>query len=318
MLPVATVNIKTNLIQASETVVDVAKQTSSPEKVSLAIKITNLARHIGSTSSKFLSDAKHLPAIGVMKLVTLGLVPLAVYDIGASIFSAHSGTANEKVDAALGVVAAVGTLGDTAATAAEGLMAVGIVATQALGWVTPLVIVSAVLEGVGMVLVSKSLAETHRFSKVFNQTAALEKPVEEYTLEDFSNARQLIETKSQEKSFVGKHFKTSADKLNSRLAAIETEAQAMLTSEDPTTVLEGKKKLQTTMQALSKRMTIKKWSNALSLLSGSIGFIALGILFTPFVPAGFALLALSGVLSLVNFFADKAVTSRFEKEIGIK
>lgn len=312
------INIREGVIHTGETIADVVKNISHPEKISLLVKVTNLARHIGSSSKKMLDNIKHLPTVGVMKLITLGLAPLAIYDIFVSVFSSIRASTNEKIDVALGVIATVGSLGDTAATTAEGLAGVGAVAIQTLGWLTPLAIVSAALEGVGMILITKSLIETHRFSTLFNEVAALDKPVEDYSLEDFSKARLLVEAKqAQEKTFIGKHFETNSEKLRNRLMAIENEVQEMLMSGDQQLIMEGKRKLQTTMQILSKRMSMKKWSNVLTLLAGAVSFVGLGLLFTPSSPAGFVLLAVSSVISLANFFAGKAITNRFEKDLEI-
>lgn len=310
--------IQNDLISTGETVVHVATNVFTTEKVSLGIKVANVVRYIGCASNKLLNNTKSLPTVGVLKLMNLGTVPLAIYEIGRSVFSAAKASLNEKVDAVLGIISTIGTLGDIASTTAQGLAAVGAVASKAIAWATPLAIASAAVEGVGLFLTIKSLIETHRFSKALKQTAALEKPVEEYSVEDFTKGRLLIIDKQNiEKSFTGKHLKTDSTKLNERLLQIESKAQEMIDSDNPQRVREGKQKLQTMMQSLSQRMTSKKWSNALTILSGIVGLVGLGVLFSPCPPAGFILLAISGVLSMVNFFYEKTRTARLEKSLGI-
>ena len=296
---------------------DVVKRTSDSEKITLAVKAVNLFRYIGCTSTHLLNNTKHLPMVGALKLVKLGEVPLTVHEMFSSFFSAKT-TINEKVDTGLSLVSDVGSLTDVATSTMEGLIAVGVVAKEAGKWITPVSIVVLAMEGIEMIFLTKSLIEMHRFSKIFTEASSLDKSLEEVTIENFTKIRELIlEKTSQEKSFISKHFKTDADKLNERLLVIESEAKTLFASESTEERLEGNHKVQTTIELLSKRMTVKKWSNALNLLIISISVIGFGLLFSPCPPIGFAFLAVSGVLSLLNFFLEKALTSEFEKELGI-
>lgn len=302
-----------------EVVVDTAKSITSKEQFLMTIKITSLVRHIGMTSKKMLDNARSLPVVGALKLAKFGLVPFGIYEIGMLIYSAQKVSISEKIDALLGVTAAVGSLGEITANIAEGLTAVGLVAAKAIAWATPLGLICAGIQVANMVLTAKSLAETHRFSKIFNQVARWDRPVEECLLEDYKKMRQLIEKEqTQEKSFIDKHFKTNGDHLIERLQAIESKAQLMLASANPLDISQAKNDLKRTMQALSKRMTTKKWSNALSLLIGAVSFIGVGLLFSPCPPAGFAVLALTSGMSIIQFFVEKMNTTQFEKELGIK
>ncbi|HEV8050953.1 MAG TPA: hypothetical protein VGP47_00545 [Parachlamydiaceae bacterium] len=307
-----------SLIQANQNISDVAKRTSNPEKLSLVVKIAKLVRYIGSTSEHLLNNLRGRPAVGVLKLMTLGLLPLTVYKLASGIFSVAKSSINEKIDALLGFIDSAGSLAEITAKTAEGLSAIGKVAANAVAWAAPLTIASAVLQSCGMILTAKSLSETHRFSIIFTQSAALDKTDLEYSLDDYKTAKQLIITnQTKEKSFVAKHFNADSKKMFVRLQEIEDLAVQLISSANPQFQLEGKQKLKITMQMLSDRLTSKKWSNSLSLLAGAVGNIGFAVVFSPCPAAGFILSAISGAVSLANFFRDKYRTIQFEKAIGI-
>lgn len=294
------------------------RDMSSSDAVSLSVRVAQLGRYIGSTSKKLLDNVKGHAFAGVLKLTTIATLPFSLYEIAESIYNIAKTTLNEKVDLVLATVSTIGGVLDVVSNIGEGLSAIGAVTATAVKWATPLNIAAVVIESVGMVLTTKSLIETYRFSVVFNEAARLDRSVEEYDIEDYRNARKVIsEAQSEEKSLIGKHFKTDADKLLSRLLAIETEASKMLVSGNPSEVIAGKRKLQMAMQALSGRMTAKEWSNGLSLLAGTVGIVGFGVLFSPCPPAGFALLAISSVMSIGNYFLDRYLTANFEKDLAI-
>lgn len=297
---------------------DVVKSTSHPEKISVAVKLAGVVRNIGNTSKEMLNNSKRLPVVGVLKLTAIALIPLTIYEIASSIFSVVKTSFNEKLDIALNVISNLGSLLDITGTIAEGLSAIKVVAKSAVHWAGPLGIVATVIESVGMALKTKNLIETERFSKIFKETAGLDLSDEEYSLENYKKARELVAEKhSQEKTFVSKHLSTDGEKLNERLLAIESEAKEFLASNNLEDVLKGKNKLKTTMQSLSQRMTTKKWSTGLSLLASTISIIGFGLLFSPLPPVGMAFLALSSILSIINLFMQKAQTKSFEKGLGI-
>lgn len=307
---------------AGQDVIDTLKSTSPSEKIKLTVKMATLARHIGSSSRRMLANARHLPVIGVLKLIKLPLIPLNLYAIGSS-FSSFSSkrklTTNEKFDKGLDVIASIGAVGDTAVSFAEGLKALGLVASHAIRWATPLVIVSAALEVAGLIALVKGMIETRRLSLLFQQIEGKKKPNETYTLEEFTQIRLMIAEKSrQEASFVSKHFKTQGAGLNRRLEEIEKKAQQLLSSGDEQQIMLGQRQLKTTMEALKGRIKTKQQSSALSLLTGVISLVAFALLFTPAGLVGYGLLAGSGAISLGNFFADKGKTKQFERELGLR
>lgn len=295
------------------------KSVTSSEFLNLTVRVGNLVRFIGSTSKQLLANARGLPVVGVIKLSGVLLFPLTILDTARSVVNFVKSTFNEKIDIVIGFVATVGAVIEVVANVAEGVSAIGLVTAKAVAWTTPLNIAAVVIEGVGMILSAKSLYESHRFSVLYENAASLSKSVEEYSFDDFNKARMLLEkNQSEEQSFIGKHFRTDSSKLMSRLKLIGGKAQLLILSGDHQKVMEGKLRLKTTMESLSQRMTAKKWSNALSILAASVGIVGFGVLFSPCPPAGFAVLAVSSVLSLINFFVDKHLTNRFEKELGIQ
>lgn len=303
---------------AGQSAVETLRATSSSEKAKLAVKVVTLARYIGSSSKKMLANARHMPVVGSLKLFKLPLIPLSLHAIGTSLTSKEKLTRNEKIDVGLDVVSDVGTVGDTVVTVAEGLHLLGAVTEHAIRWATPLVIVSAALEAAGIVQLIKSMLETRRFSQLFHQVTGMKSQAEEYTLGDFTQARLLIQKKShQEKSFVSKHFRTDGAKLNQRLEAIEEEVHRLLSSSDEQEILQGRRKLQTTMETLKGRIKAKQHSSALSILNGIVSLVAFALLFTPAGMVGYGVLAGSGIVSLGNLFVDRDKTRQFEKDLGL-
>lgn len=301
-----------------ELVVEAVRTTLHPEKFWLVSRMAALANYIGNTSRHMLANARNTHISGSLQLFSLGCVPIVIAGIASGLFSSLKTTVNEKIDIGLDIAASIGSLGEIAADTADGLAAVGAVASGAL-WTTPLAIASAVIQGLGMILTTKNLVETHRFSVLFHKESGLSKSLREYSLEDYTKIRQLIvERHEQEKSFVGKHFDTDGGKLVERLLAIETAAKAALSSGISKEVLRGKHMLKATMQKLANKMTDKKWSHSVSLLAGTVSYIGFGVLFSPLAPIGYGMLATSGVISLTNFFMDKFNGWRFEKLLGIE
>ena len=329
--------------QFNQELSDIAKRTTQPEKVSLAVKISKIARSSLNSLTYALQNFNPRPPSGIiqataigssaLKLCSIALLPATISKLAAGYLSEAKASVNEKIDIYLGRIEVIGTLGEIFSKMADGLTHISTALLAGIGFrasmltnfsnfvtaVTgPLSIACAVLQGGGMILTAKSLVETHRFSVIFNKSAALEKPLEDYALEDYAAGRQLIETnQAKEKSFVGKHFDTSGKKMIDRLHAIEAVAKQALSSANPKEVIEGKQQLQTTMQTLSGRLTSKKWSNVRSLVAGAIGNIGFGLTYSPCPPAGFALSGISGVMSIANFVYDKHRTGQFEANLGI-
>jgi len=313
------VNIQDQVGHTGREVVDTLKSTSPSEKVKLSIKAITLARYIGSSSKKMLANGRHLPVVGALKLMKLPLIPLSLHAIKSAFSSKNTLTGNEKIDRGLDVAASIGTVGDTVVSLGEGLKALGAVTSHAIWWATPLVVVSAVLEAAGLILLVKTMLETRRFSRLFEQASGSKKPNEVYTLEDFTRVRLMIEEKSQqEASFISKHLKTDGKRLNKRLEQIDQTVQRLLSSSDEQEVLKGQRQLQTTMETLKGRIKTKQQSAALSILTGVVSLVAFGLLFTPAGLVGYGLLAGSGAVSLGNFFNDKAKTRQFEQTLGLK
>jgi hypothetical protein len=294
------------------------KELSPSETITLSVSIAQIARYIGCTSKQMLDNIKGHAVTGALKLITVITLPFALYEIAESVYNFAKTTLNEKIDLVLATVSTIGGVLDIVGNIGEGLAEMGIIANHAVKWATPLSIAAVVIESMGMFLTTKSLIETYRFSVLFNEAAKIHRSIEEYDIEDYQKAREMIvKAQFEEKSFCGKHFRTDGDKLLDHLLAIETHAQKMLASENQEVVLEGKRKLQKTMHSLSGRMTSKKWCNGLSLLAGTVGIVGFGVLFSPCLPAGFILLAVSSVLSISSFFLDRYLTNCLENELGI-
>lgn len=287
------------------------------EHVSLSVKVASAARYAINCFKEALSKANESRFPNCMKLAVIAMLPFYLFDMVQAIKSIAGAKLLERIDAGLKIVANIGAIGDAISTVAEGLAAVGAVALKAIKWATPLFLVSLPFEAFGMVVTGKSLGETHRFKKLFDQETGLAKKLEEYSMEDFRRGLTLIDEKCKDqKQFIAKHFRTNEEKFADRLIDIETKAHALLDSGDEQQVLEGKKMLKTTMELLSKRMSAKIARDSVSLTIDTVGFVGVGLLFSPAVGVGFGVLALSGVASIGNYIADKVITKRFEKRLG--
>jgi hypothetical protein len=266
-----------------------------------------------------LDNTRNLPVVGALKLVGIGLLPLTIYEFAKGILSGFKSSLNEKIDAAFGAIVSLGSIGDVIADTAEGLSAVGAVEVSSVAWATPLAIASAVIQSLGLVLTVKNMIESRRFTATFVKTAALYKPVREYSLRDYKNVQRLLRHRvADEKSFIDKHFKTDSGKLLERLEAIKLEAKALMASGNFADVLKGKRKLHSTMHKLKGRITLIKRSHYSNFLASFMGLVGFGLLFSPCPPSGLLLVALSSVLSIRNFFSDKVQTSLFERSLENK
>lgn len=340
----ASVGLNTLSVQSYPNLSDIAKNATESEKRSLFVKITKIARHSLNSLTYVLHNlTSHPPlqviksmAIGVscLKLFALALLPATLAKLDAGYKAEATATLNEKVDIYLGRIDAYGALGEIFTKTTEGLTHIYTTVLAGIGCnastlssmtnivkivASPLSIVFAIFQGFGMVLTVKNLAETHRFSVIFNKSAALDKAAEDYAVEDFASGRRLIETnQTKEKSFVAKHFNTSSDKLIARLHAIEAVAKQAIASANPQEVLEAKQQLKTTMQTLSGRLTSRKWSNALNLLASTVSTVGFGLSYSPCPIAGFALSGIGAGMSIGNFFHDKYKTAQFETALGIE
>jgi len=313
-------SIKDGFFEGLKSGAEVVENLTVPESISLAIRVASLVRFIGSTSKQMLDNARSLPFVGFLKMTSLGAVPFIIYDLGVSVFTVTQLTFNEKIDVVLSVVSSLGVLGDVIADMAEGLLAIGKVSAQSVVWATPLNIAAVVIASVGMILTTKKVMEVHCFSVLFKEKASLNKTDDEYGLEDFNCARKLIiKRQNEESSFITKNFgkAVNEEQFLGRLTAIESEAKILLSSTNSNDVLRGKHKLKSTMQTLSKRLTVNKFSGALNLLIETVGLIGFAVLFSPCPAAGFGILAVHGVVSLIDFFVGRFLTQRFLKELQI-
>lgn len=338
------IGFNTQSVQPHPNLSDIAKNATESEKRSLIVKISKIARHSLNSLTHVLHSLGSNQPLQVIKTVTLGisglklfalaLLPATLAKLDAGYKAEAKATLNETVDIYLGRIDAYGALGEIFTKTVEGLTHIYTAGLAGIGCnastlnsmsnfvkivASPLSIVFAVFQGFGMVLTTKNLIETHRFSIIFNKSAALDKPTGDYAQEDFASARQLIETnQAKEKSFVAKHFDTSSDKLIARLHAIEAVAKQAIASVNPKEVLEAKQQLKTTMQTLSGRLTSRQWSNALNLLASTVSTVGFGLSYSPCPIAGFALSGIGASMSIGNFFHDKYRTAQFETTLGIE
>lgn len=301
--------------QGKKTVLD----TVQSDKVLLSVKVGNVARHTINFLKEFFRSGTPGMFPNFLKVATVVTIPYNLLQIVESIKDFVKSRLIERIDAGLNIVANVGAIGEAITTFVEGLGVIGAVAVNALSWLTPVMGVSLVFQTAGIGMTIKSMRETSRFNKIFQETAGLKKDVSDYTLDDFKNALNMIgEKRIEQDKFITKHFRTDENKFADRLLAIESEAERMIASNDAHEVLAGKRLLQTTMQNLSARMSNKISSDVLSLISGAISYLGVALLFTPVPGVGFGLLALSGAVSLTGYLVDRKDTQHFENALGYK
>lgn len=287
--------------------------------VTISVKVTSVSRwaiNCLKDAFKYSGSAKFPNGL---KLVNILTVPIHIYHIIKSVPKLFSSSKSERADAGLNITTQVGNIGDAVATFSEGLGAVSAVALNALNWTPALFGVGVALQTAGMAATMKNMVERHKFKKLFNDSSALTKKVNDYALEDFRNGIRLIEQKRiTQEQFISKHFGVDENRFVDNLIEIDLQAQVLFASQNPEEVLKGKQLVHDTMKTLSKRMTNLNRSGAVNLVTATVGYVGLAALFSPATPAvGFGILALSGGASIVQYAIDRKVTKRFERKLGM-
>lgn len=285
------------------------------KKLSLGVKAVSFFRYTAHAICALVKAPNRKP-LEPLKLLFYVNIPVALNNIFNQLGSVRGLTANEKIDTALDVTSEVGRVGDSLATGIEGLGSVGLVNLQPLYWVSPLFIVGVGLQIAGILALSKSLVETHLFSRKFSKVVDLTKKGSDYSVADFTLGLEMVQNRSRkEKSFVLKHFGVDSKKLLGPLYKIKKLAENSF-FHSSAKVGESEDKMKAAMELLSKRLTATKWSKALTILIGTVTLIGVGVLlFTPAAPVGFALLAIGSVAAIRYYFAVKAQTAQFEEEL---
>jgi len=293
----------------------------NPDNIGLAANAATAARYaefvgrllIGVPNKQVLGQLRFVSVVGV------GLGIKGVYDTTKAL--AKGATKNEKIEGTLKIISDVSTIGYGVETFAHALHFAK--AIHSVSWTPPLLIASAALNAIAMMLEMKGFRDTNKVSKEFRQQANLSQTVANYTLDDFRRGcnylldKKLVKQEGQDpdSKFISKYIYPDEAKLTHRLMKIQTDAEQKMNSNDPVEVEKGRKSLHTTMEALSKRITVKKWSHALAVLIDVITLVGVVLFFTPLAPIGCGLWLISLLLSLANRAVAHKLTKQFEKVV---
>lgn len=293
--------------------------TSVQEVVGLSISASSFLRHTVHSICESIRSIKNARPLESFKIVLLLSVPISIKSIGESVLSIKGSNNSEKVDAVLNIVSEVGTIADVIATSAEGFIPLGLATVKIAVWATPLFLVALGLEMAGLVLTTKNLIETHRFSKTFEKSADLTRKVEEYSVKHFaSGVASIVEGTRKGRTFVTKHFGVASENLHARLEKIQKKATEVFASTDEVRKEKYRHKMKRTMELLDKRMTTMKWSRAATITLVVLAVIGVAVLMlTPAAPVGFAILGVAAALSITHYLTMRSLDGKFEREMKL-
>lgn len=290
------------------------------KKVSLSAQVTSIFRYLAnSIHPSKLATLNHNRIGDPLKVVLFVKLPLSILSIINSIRGFKESSLNEKCEDVLNVISEVGNLADNVATATDGLAAIGLTTAKVVVWTSPLFIVGLTLQTAGLVLTTKSLVETHIFSKAFKKSVALKEKVETYALHHFASGVDLIvERSSKGKRFVSKHFGVKSDQLMARLNKIKIKAETLEKSGDQEKKLKIQSKMKRTVELLDRRMMVMKKSKALTIVATTISIIGIIVLLTtPAAPVGFVLLGIGSIIELTHYFKMRSMTKQFKADMKL-
>lgn len=136
------------------------------------------------------------------------------------------------------------------------------------------------------------------------------------SINDLEKAIEFI--KAKDDASLKKHFNVKAEKLKQAAHKVSTLAKAKLASGNLVKIKEGEKELKDFVELLKRRVENGQLSQQLSVLSGSVSIVGLGVLFAPpVVPLGYGLLIAGSGIAIGKHIFTKIIESRFEKNIEI-
>lgn len=219
-------------------------------------------------------------AVRCAKIVAISAIPFALYNI--VIESGNLVNHGSKVDAALRLTESLGWIGDYSSTFIQGLHALGAVGEGALTASFALSVVGTCFAASTLVLNAKHLRYGEQLLKRMHGG------------EQAADSLRWISRRSPEALFW--HFGMEADQLKKILLANRTPESA-----------------ETTLEALKGRVQSKNLSCKLTISSSSIYLVGMAILlFTPFFPIAYGLLATAAILSVIKFICEWKASNRFE------
>ena len=245
-------------------------------------------------------------------------VPMFMKSVYNSLFVdlPNAKTFSELVDTILNTISDTGFIGDSISTCASGLESIGLVAAKSVAWATPLLVGCLVLEVAGVIFGWKAATETVQLYNKFHQKAALDKKVDDYTLEDYQKAVRYLEKRGEKEStFYGKFFGLDKEKFADRLIDIEFEARAKIAAGQDK---DAKVLLYQTIKTVNNFVISRTISSGMSAVSATSGLsgVSIAMTFPPVAVVGYSLLTFAAVTSLVRCGYD--LVNKYKMENAMK
>jgi len=284
--------------------------------IGILTTLASTARFAEIVIRNLISGNADTQTLGHLRFLSVVSIGFAVRNIYQTCKVSVLKTIDAKIEFALNIVSNLSTIVSSVQPLANGLLLVK--AINSVSWTPPFLIIGSVLQAAGMYLKIKTIKDSNRIFKEFNEKVNLSKPLQNYTLKDFDQGcGYLLDEKMKEGNFITKFFYKDEPKLFNKLMQVRSEAARQMESTDAQEIEKGKALLHNSMQALSKRITANKWSNALKVLIDVISLIGAAFALTPLAPVGFGCWCACGVLTLSNKAIDHKINKVFEKSMAM-
>lgn len=227
-------------------------------------------------------------AVRDVKVLAAVTIPVALYSLGRDTYELVRGT--EQVDAGLRVAENLSWLGDSTSTFISGLESTGAIHNGiAATTFFPISIASGCLATATIALNGRRLYQSRQLLK-------------EMDAEPGDNEVLTLLT-SKDEYFLQKSFNVEGEKLKETLQEIQGLAAKKLANGDAKA---SQNTLKTTVDSLKERIRTKNWSHRLSILSSIVTLVGMGILlFSPFGPIAYGLMAVAALVSVAKFLYER-------------
>jgi len=297
------------------------EEVVNPENIGSLIGIASTARLAEIAGRILVSGQANTQALGHLRFLCVVDVGFALKNIYETVKTSVINSTKEKIDALLGVIANLATIIYSVETFGHGLDFVG--AIKSVAWTPPFLITGGVLQTIGMTLEIRKYRDADKICKELHRQANLSKSVGEYTFDDFrQGCDYLLDQRDldsnfgeKDSDFISKNFYKNEAKVFNKLMQVQSEVEVQMDSGKTAEMEKGRKSMHEVMQALSKRITVKKWSHALEVLINVISLVGVVIFFTPIAPVGYGLWVLCGIMSLTGKAIAYGMQRQFEKAV---
>ena len=218
----------------------------------------------------------------------------------------RKGRKAEGAIAGLQILEAISSIGDSIAVTAMGLESVGAIALNSVLWASPLSIVCAFTS---LVTIPVHMLNIHKAKSIVSQLDGFLKPEGDSSKTSLQwLSQELTDENRDGECYMSRHFGLfDRERSGARVQHIIKEGSE---------VQQGK-----LATALKDRLNIKISNHKLAILSAVVGIIGVAIIFfaAPVVGGifsiGFAIIAVSGLLSFVRFLREKQSVNQLEKKL---